>query len=915
MTRKLYLRFSSLRRMATQRTTLFLILCLSLIQMAYSGVCPFKTMNPIPSCTPTTQAFSTCNSDDVFVEKLKTGICKSCADLVPATRTGYVCKDGKINLCPAGHFCPYNETAKTYNSIIQCEEGTVCLPGFTSPVTCSPFSTCAPGATTRGTATGALVLSFVLGMLGICLGCALQRRQARSLAASFHLRDQFKEERGRQLGSGMPNCTNSVSIKFKNVGMTLKSNGTEILKGISGYYPPGSLVALMGPSGGGKTSFMNALLGRAPYANIKGEICVNGSKDGLLNATNVVGFVPQDDICHDDLTVFQNLYYNAIARLPSHVSIEEKKKHVQQVINVLGLSHIQNHIVGSAKKRGISGGQKKRVNIGMELVAMPSIIFMDEPTSGLDGTATLELAQCLVKLRESGLTIVCVIHQPRYTVFRSFTHLLLLGAGGQQVYCGRTEKVQPFLEEQGFRLPENENPADWIIDVVSGFSPRYKTDKSIDDSFCAPKDLFKIWAETFAEDCAEPSAVCNAPEPSLDVVEKCKPLIPRKTPNDCVQTLYFFRRIIDQHDSQAFIKTCTALFIAGASLSSLRSGNAYKYATLYGSLPGPSNILAMLCSIQSHALIHRETLQYYREFKSGMSVNGYFLAKSVYDLLCTCVFGIMWALACYTVNPPMQRPFQVYIWMYVGFAFYWSSFGSWIAVTFSASYTAGLLIMVFAPALEVLWSGTDNDKLGDVPIRDLQGIKAAMSAMSSGRWMSQGMYCGELLALPSHILNFDATRERLYNISVIHTKETPPRAANLDSGVSGAFLGLFICGIIFRLLTWLSFLLTKYSQGNTRRSQIFFMLRKMCLHVCSRNEFDSFFQEEEHEVAQVGQDFDHTNLQAVLGEGEIVDREGGIYHLFLRIEPLEIESSSTSENGSRKVIPADKADLTVVVNP
>ena len=141
--------------------------------------------------------------------------------------------------------------------------------------------------------------------------------------------------------------------------------------------------------GAGKTSFMNALLSRAPYADITGAISVNGINDGIRKAPNVVGFVPQDDICHADLTVFQNLYYNALLRLPRKLSEVQKRRHVQSVINALGLSHIQNHLVGSPSRRGISGGQKKRVNIGMELVAMPSIIFMDEPTSGLDGTATL----------------------------------------------------------------------------------------------------------------------------------------------------------------------------------------------------------------------------------------------------------------------------------------------------------------------------------------------------------------------------------------------------------------------------------------------------------------------------------------------------------------------------------------------
>merc|ERR1712232_612082 len=114
--------------------------------------------------------------------------------------------------------------------------------------------------------------------------------------------------------------------------------------------------------------------------------------------------------------------------------------------------------------------------------------FMDEPTSGLDGAATVQLAQCLHRLRESGLTIVCVIHQPRYAVFKEFTHLLLLGEGGQQVYSGRREYIVPYVEGLGFRMPEHENPADWMIDVCSNLERRYKSDGNVDVDFDAPGD-------------------------------------------------------------------------------------------------------------------------------------------------------------------------------------------------------------------------------------------------------------------------------------------------------------------------------------------------------------------------------------------------------------------------------------------
>lgn len=149
-----------------------------------------------------------------------------------------------------------------------------------------------------------------------------------------------------------------VEVEFTDMGMKLKKGGKCILSGVTGHFPPGSLVALMGPSGGGKTTFMNALLGRANYANVTGEIVVNGVKNGFAAARNLMGFVPQDDILHENLTVYQNLKYSAMLRLPAGGDEEKKEKHVENVLKVLGIDHIQNDIVGSPEARGISGGQK-----------------------------------------------------------------------------------------------------------------------------------------------------------------------------------------------------------------------------------------------------------------------------------------------------------------------------------------------------------------------------------------------------------------------------------------------------------------------------------------------------------------------------------------------------------------------------
>merc|ERR1719333_1960362 len=159
------------------------------------------------------------------------------------------------------------------------------------------------------------------------------------------------------------------------------------------------------------------------------------------------------------------------------------------VLNVMQMAHIQNSIVGGVEERGISGGQRKRVNIGLELAAQPTVLFLDEPTSGLDSTSSLSVALSLKKMSELGMTSIMVIHQPRYSLFTLFDDVLLLGKGGQTVYLGPSLGVKPYFESLGFEMPADENPADWFMDVISGEMPNARIPNF------KPEMLFDFWRE------------------------------------------------------------------------------------------------------------------------------------------------------------------------------------------------------------------------------------------------------------------------------------------------------------------------------------------------------------------------------------------------------------------------------------
>ena len=174
-----------------------------------------------------------------------------------------------------------------------------------------------------------------------------------------------------------------------------------------------------------------------------------------------------------ELTVRENILHSARIRLPCSWSDHDIQQHVDILVSCLNLSHVKNSLVGSPAAPVISGGQRKRVSIGIELAAAPMALFLDEPTSGLDATSASSIMKLLKALSRLGITIVTIIHQPRQEIFDSLDSILLLGAG-RMIYQGQRSEVQGYFEGVGFKFPEHSNPADTIMDIIAGQGHLYK---------------------------------------------------------------------------------------------------------------------------------------------------------------------------------------------------------------------------------------------------------------------------------------------------------------------------------------------------------------------------------------------------------------------------------------------------------
>mmetsp|Transcript_81353 Transcript_81353/g.143569 ORF Transcript_81353/g.143569 Transcript_81353/m.143569 type:complete len:817 (+) Transcript_81353:69-2519(+) len=288
---------------------------------------------------------------------------------------------------------------------------------------------------------------------------------------------QFRGMRPKAIG---------IDIKFKDLSLELW-NGRKVLEGVTGEFTSGRMCAIMGPSGAGKTTFMNVLCGKATYGKMGGDIEINEQKIEVSSIKSVLGFVPQDDIVHEELTVREQIRFSAELRNEAGTSKGRIQRITDDVLHVMQIDHIMNEIVGGVENRGISGGQRKRVNIGLELAAQPTLLFLDEPTSGLDATSSLAVVLSLKKMCQLGMSSIMVIHQPRYSLFTLFDDVLLLGKGGRTVYLGPSGGAKPYFESKGFQMPADENPADWFMDITSGevaniYEPNFQ-----------PPMLFDMW--------------------------------------------------------------------------------------------------------------------------------------------------------------------------------------------------------------------------------------------------------------------------------------------------------------------------------------------------------------------------------------------------------------------------------------
>ncbi|XP_047339613.1 ABC transporter G family member 20-like [Impatiens glandulifera] len=261
-------------------------------------------------------------------------------------------------------------------------------------------------------------------------------------------------------------------LSFHDLSYTVKNRRRKsnertkiLLNGISGEARDGEIMAVMGASGSGKSTLIDAIAGRISNESLKGRVELNGEplESKLLKV--ISAYVMQDDLLFPMLTVEETLMFSAEFRLPRTLSKSKKKARVDALIEQLGLVNAAKTIIGDEGHRGVSGGERRRVSIGTDIIHDPIILFLDEPTSGLDSTSAFMVVKVLKRIAESGSVVIMTIHQPSYRIMGLLDRLIFLSRG-EMVFSGSPSSIPLFFEEFGHPIPENEDKIEFALDLI-----------------------------------------------------------------------------------------------------------------------------------------------------------------------------------------------------------------------------------------------------------------------------------------------------------------------------------------------------------------------------------------------------------------------------------------------------------------
>ncbi|KXN74103.1 hypothetical protein CONCODRAFT_14989 [Conidiobolus coronatus NRRL 28638] len=372
-------------------------------------------------------------------------------------RGSYCLSPVHIEECPLGYYCPEN----TFSPNL-CFDGYHC-PDPSQLVKCSQTQYCPRGSIKP--INRDINWSYLLVTMLVILALIHRFINSKFFKQKALLNQVETCER-------LKNC--DTEIVNQNSGEYLDIGELIGYRGVLGKLPINSNIGILGPSGAGKTTLLNKLI------NCK------GLKDQMGNSRKMA-LVPQFDSIIESLTVWDTLHHEVMLKQPLKMSKQDKLDQLEDTIKNLNLTHILNNKIGNFENRGISGGERKRVSIGMELVGAPNLLLLDEPTTGLDSSSSGQICMLLEKMTKHGkVTAISTIHSPSFKSYAAFDTIALIGKGGHFIYAGPRSCILEYFEILGFSKSEDFSTSEYLVEIASNnFSSSFKN--------LTIEGLFGIW--------------------------------------------------------------------------------------------------------------------------------------------------------------------------------------------------------------------------------------------------------------------------------------------------------------------------------------------------------------------------------------------------------------------------------------